>query len=302
MLAVTYPQYGDPAVLEVATVPEPHAGPGQVRIAVRAAGVNPMDWKIRAGYLRDMVPTTFPAIPGLEAAGVVDEVGEGVSDVAVGDEVFGTGRQTTAQFAVLDHFARKPADLSWEQAGGLAVTAETAQRALDLLGPTAGQTLLIEGAAGAVGSATAQFARADGVTVVGTAGEANHPYLRSLGVLPTTYGPGLAERVAELAPGGVDAVLDTAGKGSLEDLVAIAGTPDHVLTIADFGAGRLGVRTTAEAQAFHALPRAARLVEEGKYAVRIAAVHPFTEAAEAHRLSQHGHAAGKIILRVPATA
>lgn len=210
MRAVTFAEYGDPSVLQVTEVPEPHAGPGQVRVAVRAAGVNPWDWKVRAGYMKDVVPTALPAIPSLEAAGVVDEVGDGVEGVAVGDEVFGFAAAAAAEFAVMEHFAPKPAGLSWEEAGGLAVMAETAVRALEIIAPAPGQTLLIEGAAGGVGSAAAQFAIADGVTVIGTAGESNHAYLRSLGVLPTTYGPGLAERVAALAPKGVDVALDTA--------------------------------------------------------------------------------------------
>src|SRR5258708_4378681 len=151
MLALTYAQYGDPSVLEVTSVPEPHAGPGQVRIAVRTAGVNPVDWKFRAGFLKDVFPIALPAIPGMEAAGVIDEIGDGVEGVNVGDEVFGLGNGTSAEFAVLDHFTLKPAALTWEQAGGLALVAETAVRALEIINPTTGQTLLIEGAAGGVG-------------------------------------------------------------------------------------------------------------------------------------------------------
>jgi NADPH:quinone reductase-like Zn-dependent oxidoreductase len=299
MLAVTFSKFGDPSVLEVAAMPEPHAGPGQVRIAVRAAGVNPYDWKVRAGYFRDAFTPAFPVIPGLEAAGVVDETGPGVEGIGAGGEVFGLGSRTYAEFAVLDHFAVRPAALSWPQAGGLAVAAETAVRALEIIHPAPGQTLLIEGAAGAVGGTAAQFARAGGVTVIGTASEPNHDFLRSLGVLPTTYGPGLAGRVAALAPGGVDAVLDTSGRGSLTELIEIAGAPGNVVTIADFSAPEHGARLTSRTEAFHALPEAARLAGEGKLAPAIDSKFPLADAARAHERSQGGHVRGKIVLLVP---
>jgi NADPH:quinone reductase-like Zn-dependent oxidoreductase len=298
MLAVTFAKFGDPSVLELTTMPEPHAGSGQVRIAVRAAGVNPFDWKVRAGYFRDAFTTKFPAIPGLEAAGVVDEVGEGVQGIRPGDDVFGLGARTNAELAVLDHFTVKPAALNWPQAGGLAVAAETAVRVLDMIHLTAGQTLLIEGASGAVGSTAAQFARAAGVTVIGTASESNQDFLRSLGVLPTTYGPGLPERVAALTPHGVDAVFDTSGRGSLEELIEIAGSPGHVVTIANYSAAEHGVRVTSRTQAFHALPEAARLAEEGKLIPAIDSEFPLAEAAQAHERSQGGHVRGKIVLLV----
>jgi NADPH:quinone reductase-like Zn-dependent oxidoreductase len=298
MLAVTFAKFGDPSVLELTTMPEPHAGSGQVRIAVRAAGVNPFDWKVRAGYFRDAFTTKFPAIPGLEAAGVVDEVGEGVQGIRPGDDVFGLGARTNAELAVLDHFTVKPAALNWPQAGGLAVAAETAVRVLDMIHLTAGQTLLIEGASGAVGSTAAQFARAAGVTVIGTASESNQDFLRSLGVLPTTYGPGLPERVAALTPHGVDAVFDTSGRGSLQELIEIAGTPGHVVTIANYSAAEHGVRVTSRTQAFHAMPEAARLAEEGKLIPAIDSEFPLAEAAQAHERSQGGHVRGKIVLLV----
>lgn len=298
MLAVTFAKFGDPSVLELTTMPDPHAGSGQVRIAVRAAGVNPFDWKVRAGNFRDAFMTKFPAIPGLEAAGVVDEVGEGVQGIRPGDDVFGLGARTNAEFAVLDHFTVKPTALNWPQAGGLAVAAETAVRVLDMIHLTAGQTLLIEGASGAVGSTAAQIARAAGATVIGTASASNQDFLRSLGVLPTPYGPGLPERVAALAPHGVDAVFDTSGRGSLGELIEIAGTPGHVVTIANYSAAEHGVRVTSRTQAFHALPEAARLAEEGKLIPAIDSEFPLAEAAQAHERSQAGHVRGKIVLLV----
>lgn len=300
MLAVTYDEYGDPSVLKVAEVPEPHAAGGQVRIAVRAAGVNPLDWKVRSGAMRDMMPVTFPMVPGGEAAGVVDEVGDGVDGVAVGDEVFGLGSATSAQFAVLDHVAHKPAEVSWEQAAGMATAAETARRALDLLDLSPGKTLLIDGAAGGVGTAATQLAVAAGVQVVGTASGRNQDHLRSLGAVATTYGPGLADRVAGLAPGGVDRALDVAGQGSLAELVALTGSPDSVLTIADFSAAEHGVRVTTEMSAFAGLEQAAQLAHEGRYVVAVDSGYPFAGAAEAHARSEAGHVTGKIVLTAPA--
>src|SRR4051795_429832 len=175
MKAVTFTEYGDADVLHVADAEEPHAGPGQVRIAVRAAGVNPIDWKARSGVMREVMPVRFPAIDGREAAGVVDEVGEGVSGVAEGDEVFGFAvGGAAAEYAVLDDFARKPAGLAWEEAAGLPVAAETSVRVFTVLGGVGeGQTLVVNGAAGGVGAAAVQLARTRGARVIGTAGEAN---------------------------------------------------------------------------------------------------------------------------------
>ena len=170
-----------PGGLHVVEVDEPHAGPGQVRIAVRAAGVNPSDWKRRAGQYRDFEAVTFPSGVGVEASGIVDEVGPGVSNVSVGDAVFGFGENTMAQYAVLTHWVRKPDDLSFEVAGGLPVIVDTATRALDEVGVKSGQTLLVSGAAGGIGSAVIQFARHRGITVIGTASSQKHDYLRELG-------------------------------------------------------------------------------------------------------------------------
>jgi NADPH:quinone reductase-like Zn-dependent oxidoreductase len=245
MKAVTFSDYGGPEVLRVAEVDEPHPGRGQVRIAVRAAGVNPIDWKARGGMLREILPVSFPAIDGREAAGVVDEVGpEAVG--AIGDEVFGFAvGGAAAEYAILDDLAPKPAGLSWEQAAGLPVAAETSVRVFNVLGGIgAGQTLLIDGAAGGVGAVAVQMAVARGARVVGTASERNHDFLRSLGAEPTTYGPGLVERVSALAPDGVDLAFDTAGHGGVPDLITLTSDPARVATIADFGAAALGVKVT----------------------------------------------------------
>src|SRR3954470_19164007 len=246
MKAVTFSEYGDPEVLHVDDVEEPHPGPGQVRIAVRAAGVNPIDWKARSGMMREVSPVTFPAVDGREAAGVVDEVGPDLDDVAVGDGVFGFAVSgAAAEHAVLDDFARKPPALSWEEAAGLPVAVETSVRVFTVLGGLGeGQTIVINGAAGGVGSAAVQLAKARGARVIGTASERNHEFLRSLGAEPTTYGEGMVERVRALAPDGVDLAFDTAGQGGVRDLIELTGDPAKVATIADFGAASLGVKVT----------------------------------------------------------
>ncbi len=301
MKAVLFDKYGEPEVLHVADVEDPHAGAGQIRVTVRAVGVNPFDWKVRSGAMQQSFQVEFPYIPGAEAAGVVDEVGDDVTGVSVGDEVFGLTSRGTAQYAVLEFFALKPAAMSWAEAAALPVAAETAARALGMLGVKAGQTVLINGAAGGVGTLATQFAIATGASVIGTAGEANHDYLRSLGATPITYGPGLVARVRELAPNGVDLAFDTAGRGALPDLIEITGSPDNVITIADYTAAQHGVRFTgggADERRPDALGTAAKLYEQGKLSVLVADTFPMEQAAEAHRLSQEGHVRGKLVILV----
>ncbi|WOT37311.1 NADP-dependent oxidoreductase [Streptomyces coeruleorubidus] len=307
MLAARYHRYGGPEVLTVEEAGEPHAGPGQVRISVRATGVTPADWYLRSGMLKEMAFLRFPHIPGMDAAGIVDEVGDGVTGTAVGDAVFGLVPLdrlggASAQYAVLEAWAPKPRAWSFETAGGAAGNVETATRVLDALGAAEGMTLLIEGAAGGAGTMTAQLARARGLTVIGTASERNHDFLDGLGVTPVTYGPGLADRVAPLAPRGVDVVLDAAGKGSLPDLVAIAKDPHRVVTIADFDADRHGVRLSRSGvgePGWSGLPHAASLADEGRLTVPVHRVFPLRDIAAAHEESATGHARGKIVVTVP---
>jgi NADPH:quinone reductase-like Zn-dependent oxidoreductase len=300
MKAVQFAEYGGPEVLQVVEVDEPHAGPGQVRVAVRAAGVNPVDWKIRSGAMAQGALTS-PRTPGSDVAGLVDEVGDGVSGVSVGDEVFGFAVSGGyAQYAVLEKFAGKPAAMSWAEAAGLPVAVETAVRTLDLLGVKAGQTLLVNGAAGGVGVAATQFARVRGASVIGTASEGNHEFLRSLGATPVAYGEGLVERVRAIAPHGVDLALDTAGHGAVADLVELTGNPQDVVTIADFTAAQHGVRVSGgqEGRSYQALGQAAQLFQEGNFSMPVAQTLPLEQAAQAHRLSQEGHVRGKLVLTV----
>ncbi|WP_062437387.1 NADP-dependent oxidoreductase [Herbidospora daliensis] len=302
MRAAQFTAYGPPAVVHVTEVPEPHAGPGEIRVAVRASGVAAGEVALRSGRLRDLMPVAFPFRTGFDAAGVVDEVGAGVTGVRVGDAVFGAAgfarRGTNADLAVLTAWAAKPAAWDWAEAAGAAGAAETAARVLDRLAVAAGQTVLVQGASGGTGAVVVQFALALGAVVVGTASEHNHDYLRSLGAVPTTYGPGLAGRVRALAPGGVDAVVDCAG-GALPDLVGLAGDPARVVTIADFAAREHGVHLShggADAPAWHGLAVAAGLADEGRLRVPVAAAFPLDEVVAAHELAETRHARGKIVL------
>lgn len=300
MKAIQYSEYGGPEVLTVVEVAEPHAGAGQVRIAVHAVGVNPADWKRFTGYFRDFMPVEFPALMGFEASGVVDEVGEGVTDVAVGDAVFGLGASTLAEYAVLSSWTRKPENMSFEVAGGLAVVSETGRRSLEEVGVKPGQTLLVSGAAGGVGSAVIQFARHRGITVIGTASEAKHDYLRGLGAIPTTYGPGLAERVKALAPQGVDAVVDLAGSGIIPELIEIVGEPSRVISLSDFSAPQYGAQFSTQPLEHpeRALAEAARLYAEGGLQLQLAKTFEMAQAGEAYALSIDGHVAGKLVICV----
>ena len=300
MKAVKYSEYGGPEVLKVVEVDEPHAGAGQVRIAVRAAGVNPADWKRLTGYLRDIFPIEFPAGMGFEASGIVDEVGKGVTGVSLGAAVFGLGVNTLAEYAVLSSWAVKPDDMPFEVAGGLAVVSETALRSLNQVGVKTGQTLLVSGAAGGVGSAVIQFARHRGIFVIGTASAPKHDYLRELGATPTTYGPGLAERVRELAPQGVDAALDLAGSGIVPELIDLVGDPSRVLSISDFSAPEHGAQFSTKPQEHpeRALAEAARLYSEGALRLRVQKTFPLAQSKEAQALSIDGHVTGKLIICV----
>ncbi|HWS35104.1 MAG TPA: NADP-dependent oxidoreductase [Actinoplanes sp.] len=299
MRAARFHEYGPAGVLIVDDAPEPHAGPGEIRIKVAAASVNPVDWKIRSGAVREYFPADLPAIPGRDAAGTVDEIGEGVTGVTVGDTVFGLGGLFggSAEHFVLTAWAPVPATWTVEQAAAAGLAIATAGGALDALGDLTGRTLLVEGAAGGVGSAAVSIAVARGATVIGTASTGKHDYLRSIGATPTTYGPGLADRVKALAPEGVDAIIDAVGSGSLPDLVALAGTPSHVVTVADhLLAGGLGVRHISAENNPALLSEGATHGATGAYTPHIAATYPLEQIAEAHKQSEEGRTQGKIVI------
>jgi NADPH:quinone reductase-like Zn-dependent oxidoreductase len=308
MKAIQFSEYGGPEVLALVDLPDPRPGPGQIRVAVRAVGVNPVDVKRRSGAM----PAELPQTTGREVAGVVDELGEGVTDVALGDEVFGfaAGGGGAAELALMEDYAPIPPSLDFAGAAALPVAVETATRTLDLLGvgdvkgegDGDGPTVVINGAAGGVGTAAVQIARNRGARVIGTASPANHDYLRSLGAEPITYGDGLVQRVRAIAPGGVDAALDAHGGGVLPALVALAGAPERVVTIADYqGAQETGVAFSGgmgAARAMHALADIGLEVEAGRFTLPVFKTYRLDQIADAHRDSEAGHLRGKLVLLV----
>ncbi|WP_328383001.1 NADP-dependent oxidoreductase [Streptomyces sp. NBC_00400] len=306
MKAIIAKSYGGPEVLEYTDRPDPKVGPDSFLIRVKAAGVNPVDWKIVAGYLDPMMDGHFPLVPGWDVAGVVEAVGADATEYAVGDEVIGYVRRDEVQHgtyaelvaAPVRTLARKPASLSWQQAAGLPLAGLTAYQSLKRVGVQAGETVLVHAAAGGVGSLAVQIAVAQGARVIGTASERNHDFLRSLGAEPVTYGDGLADRVRTLAPEGVDAAVDFVGGGVVEVSQELLKDRSRVASIADGevkdkGGHMVWVRPdTADLTALGAL------ADAGKLSVPVEAILPLSEAAEAFRRSMAGRARGKIVLEV----
>ncbi len=298
MYAVQFAEYGGPEVLTLGEAPEPHAGPGQVRIAVKAASINAYDGKVLQGLVAGGTPLDGTGLLGLDAAGVVDEVGEGVDGVSVGDDVFGLGTATQAEFAVLHAWTAKPASLDWSLAAAAGVAVETAERALRLLEVKQGDTVLIDGGAGGVGAVAVQLAVAAAATVIATASQDNHDYLREIGATPVLYGDGLVNRVRAVPDTTIDAVLDVVGKTPIEDLIALAPEPSQVVSIANFAAADTGARVTGggdESQPFSALALGAQLLEDSRLVIKVQ-TFPFARAAEAYRISLTGHVRGKLVL------
>jgi NADPH:quinone reductase-like Zn-dependent oxidoreductase len=303
MKAIVYDTFGGTEVLHEAEIETPRPGPGQVRVRVHAVGVNPVDGKIRSGTMEAVFPTTLPAVPGGEIAGVVDALGEGVDHLKVGDEVLGwSDTGSYAQYAVASAavLAPKPAGLDWAHAAALPVASDGAERVLDLLGVGTGDTLLIHGASGALGTIAVQLAVARGARVLGTAGAANQEYVSSLGATALTYGDHLVERVRALAPEGVDAVFDAAGKGALEDSITLRGGTDRIVTTADFRARELGIVFAEGPQRRSAtrLAELARQAADGTLVTTLGATYPLAEAARAQQASDAGHNRGKLVLTV----
>ncbi|MFJ2867229.1 NADP-dependent oxidoreductase [Kitasatospora sp. NPDC087314] len=300
MKAVTVTRSGGPEVLRVTEVPDPEPGPGEVRVRVFAAGVQPVDLAIREGFRPPGLAVEPPFVLGNEFAGVVDRIGPGAGGRRIGDEVLGFGfLNGQAEFVTVDpaRLVARPAGMPWEQAGSLSASGQTAHLALTLLGVGPGDTVLVHGASGGVGTVAVQLARAWGATVIGTASEPNHDYLRELGAIPVAYGEGLVERVREAAPQGVDAAFDAAGRGALEASVELVADRSRIGTVVDYaGAERLGVRPLRGERTAERLAELVKLWEAGELRLEVAEALPLERAADAHRLVATGHVRGKVVL------
>ena len=303
MKAMSYSQYGGTEVLTQSQLPTPKVAPGSVLIRVKAAGVNPVDWKIMSGGLDALMDVNFPVIPGWDVAGVVAAVGFDTPEFTVGDEVYSYGRRDTVHGGTLAELvalpaasvAHKPAGLSWEQAAALPLTGLTAQRTLDALGVAEEQTLLIHNGSGGVGRTAIQLAVNDGVRVIATASPKNHDRMRELGAIPLSYGPGLVERVQELGLEGVDAVADFAG-GVLTETLALLKAGGRHASIADWSVTQHGGQYVWVRPDASELERLSLLVEDGTLSVDVAQTFPMQDAAQAFEASMSGHGTGKIVL------
>ncbi|MFE1408772.1 NADP-dependent oxidoreductase [Streptomyces sp. NPDC058770] len=306
MKAIALNGYGGPEALRLTDLPDPKVAPGEVLIRVRAAGVNPVDWKLAGGRLDAVMETHFPLVPGWDVAGVVERVGFDVEEFAPGDEVFGYIRKDTVQFGAYAELvsahvrmvARKPAALSWEQAAGVPLAGLTAYQAIKRVGVRAGETVLVHAAAGGVGSFGVQIAVAFGARVIGTATDHNHDFVRKLGAEPVAYGPGLDDRVARLAPKGIDAALDFVGADAVDTSLRLLGRPDRLASITAPEAAAQGGHYVWVRPDSADLAALADLADTGKLAVHVERVLPLAEAAEAWRLTARGHTRGKLVLSV----
>lgn len=301
--AVQFDEYGDIDVLQVRDVEVPAPGAGEVQVRVRAAGINPGEAMIRSGALHEIFPATFPSGEGSDFAGEVAAVGADVTDVAVGDEVIGF---TDDRASHADHvtvastqITPKPAEVPFEVAGGLFVAGAAALASVRSVDPKEGETVLVSGAAGGVGGIAAQLAVLTGARVIGVASEANHEYLRSLGVEPVAYGDGLADALRALATDGLDKVIDTYGGGYVALGLELGVPADRINTIADFAAIReLGVRSagTGDAAEADTLAELAGHIAAGRLSVPVAATYPLEDVREAFRELERRHTRGKIVL------
>jgi NADPH:quinone reductase-like Zn-dependent oxidoreductase len=301
--AVIYETYGGPEVLELREVPEPHAGPGEIRIRVRAIGLNPMDWLIAARpESAARFGLTVPSGFGCDFAGVVDEVGDGATGFALGDRVFGgVMAKVAADFVVVktpaDTLMHTPEGISDEVASTLPVAGLSAAAALAAVGLRAGDTILVGGAAGGVGVFAVQLAKLAGATVIGTASESTFEFLRQLGAEPVAYGDGLADRVRALAPGGVTAVTDLFGTETAETALALGVPPERISTIAAGPNPPGGVRATGGVDAGPAdMKRITDAILAGTITVPVAATFPIEQIRDAVTLQSGRHVHGKVVV------
>ena len=306
--AIVMNQYGGPDVLKLATdAPEPKVGPDSVLVRAKAAGVNPVDWKIREGKLDGLFQSDFPVIPGWDLAGVVERTGPAVSEFCPGDEVIGyvredhVGRGTYAELvaAPVRTLGRKPSRLSWTEAAGLPLAGLTAYQALTkALGVNGDDTVLIHAASGGVGAFAVQIARAKGARVIGTGSPAGHDHLRALGAEPVAYGDGLVDEVRRLAPGGVSVALDLIGGDALKVTPELLTANGRWASIVDPSVTERGGRYVFVRPDPNDLAALASLVDDGRLNVPVARTFPLAEAADAQRLSAEGHTRGKIVLEI----
>ncbi|WP_022886614.1 NADP-dependent oxidoreductase [Glaciibacter superstes] len=274
-LAVRFELYGGPEVLELVDIPRPQAGAGEVVVEVMSAGLNPVDSGIREGQFKVERPAAFPAGQGSDFAGFVVDVGSTVTGWNVNDAVFGHAfRSAQATFVAVPagNVIRRPDGLSWEIAGSLHLAASLAWDAVQGANAAPGRTILVHAAAGGVGMIAAQLARLRGARVIGTASPSSFDYLRQRDIIPVEYGPGLEERLADIAPGGIDAELE------------------------HFGAGAIDIADSVEPTETAVVERIATLVAQHQIVVPIAAIYPLAQVQDAYRELEAGHAHGKIVL------
>jgi NADPH:quinone reductase-like Zn-dependent oxidoreductase len=303
--AVRYDKFGGIDVLRVEEVERPVPGDGQVLVRVKAAGINPSEAVIRTGAVAGLFPSTFPSGQGSDLAGVIEEVGAGVGGFSPGDEVIGfsQNRASQAELVLVEagDLARKPGKVSWEVAGGLYVAGVTAWGAVHAVAPKEGETVVISGAAGGVGSLAVQLARRTWATVIGLASEGNHEWLKSHDVIPVAYGDGVADRIRAAAPGGVDAFIDAHGDGYVELALALGVAAGRIDTIVDFAAAaKHAVKTeggTAAGPGAVVLAELAGLIADGHLEVPVANVYPLAQVREAYTELERRHTRGKIVLR-----
>ncbi|MGW4498015.1 NADP-dependent oxidoreductase [Micromonospora sp. NPDC004336] len=308
MKAIAIDAYGPADLLTLRELPAPPVGPDTVLVRVRAAGVNPVDWKVREGHLSGAIPGHFPLVPGWDAAGVVAAVGPAVTGFVVGDEVVGYVRRDHIQHGTYAELvpaperalAGKPVRASWAEAAGLPLAGLTAYQALQLARTGAGDTVLVHGASGGVGHLAVQIARALGADrVIGTAGPDNHDFVRSLGAEPVAYGEGLADRIRALAPDGVDVALDLFGGEALDVSAGLLARPARLISTADpEHVARLGGSYVFVKPSTADLSVLSGLVDAGRLTVHVARTFPLAQAADAQRLVEAGHVRGKVVLEV----
>ncbi|MFK7697547.1 NADP-dependent oxidoreductase [Paenibacillus sp. HJGM_3] len=304
MRAAAFSSFGGPEVMKVMEFPDPQAGPGQVRVRVKTAGVQHYDCAVRSGWTPSYgIAVNLPQIPGNEFAGIVDQVGDGVTGFAIGSPVLGFALLNCyAEYVVVgaDQIVNKPAAMSWEEAGGLTGNGQGAYIALKAIGVEPGDTVLINGAAGSLGAFAVQLAKVWGAkTVIGTASERNHDFLRSLGAVPITYEEGVAERVRALAPDGVDAAFDTAGGEGLRAAVELVADKNRICTFYAYDLiEELGLRVVRGERSAARLAELVDLHAQGKLHIPIRQVFPLERADDAHRAIESRHGRGKIVLRM----